>query len=103
MRFEDLPTQRSKGLPRKLSIPAALIGKLAVDRSLQGQKLGGVLLLDTLRRIRDLSDAIGIRAVVVDAIDERARAFYLHHEFIALADDPDRLFIPLSIVRKLPL
>jgi hypothetical protein len=76
---------------------------LAVDRSLQGQKLGGVLLLDALRGIRDLSETIGIRAVVVDAIDERARAFYLHHEFNGLVDDPGRLFVPLSIVRKLPL
>jgi GNAT superfamily N-acetyltransferase len=86
-----------------VGIPAALIGKLAIDKGLQGQKLGGVLLADALRRVRDLSDTIGIRAVVVDAIDQRAREFYIHHEFIAFADDPDRLFLPLSIVRKLPL
>jgi GNAT superfamily N-acetyltransferase len=103
IRFEELPSRHSKGLPRKPGIPAALIGKLAVDRSLQGQKLGGVLLYDALRRVPDLSETIGIRAVVVDAIDERAREFYLHHEFIAFADDPDRLFLPLSIVRKLPV
>ncbi len=103
IRFEELPPKHSKGLPRKLSIPAALIGKLAVDRSLQGQKIGSVLLFDALRKVRDLSEAIGIRAIVVDAIDQRAREFYLHHDFIAFADDPDRLFIPLSIVRKLPI
>jgi GNAT superfamily N-acetyltransferase len=103
IRFEELPPKYSKGLPRKLGIPAALIGKLAVDKGLQGQKLGGVLLSDALRRVRDLSETIGIRAVVVDAIDQRARAFYLHHEFIAFADAPDRLFLPLSIVRKLPI
>jgi GNAT superfamily N-acetyltransferase len=103
VRFEQLPSAHSKGLPRKLGIPAALIGKLAVDRSLQGQKLGGVLLLDALSRIRNLSETIGIRAIVVDAIDQRACDFYLHHEFIAFADDPNRLFTPLSIVRKLPI
>jgi GNAT superfamily N-acetyltransferase len=103
IRFEELPPKHSKGLPRKLGIPAALIGKLAVDQGLQGQKLGGVLLSDALRRVRDLSGTIGIRAVVVDAIDQRAREFYLHHEFIAFADSPDRLFLPLSIVRKLPI
>jgi GNAT superfamily N-acetyltransferase len=103
IRFEELPAKHSKGLPRKVGIPAALIGKLAVDKALHGQKLGGVLLSDALRRVRDLSETIGIRAVVVDAIDQRAREFYLHHEFIAFADDPDRLFVPLSIVRKLPL
>jgi len=103
IRFDELPTGHSKGLPRKLGIPAALIGKLAVDKGLHGQKLGGVLLSDALRRVRDLSETIGIRAVVVDAIDQRAREFYLHHEFIAFADFPDRLFLPLSIVRKLPI
>jgi GNAT superfamily N-acetyltransferase len=103
IRFEELPPKHSKGLPRRLGIPAALIGKLAVDKSLQGQKRGGVLLYDAMRRVRDLSETIGIRAVVVDAIDQRAREFYLHHDFIALADDPYRLFIPLSIVRKLPI
>ena len=103
VRFEELPSPHSKGLPRKLGIPAALIGKLAVDKSLQGQKLGGILLFDALRRIRDLSETIGIRAIVVDAIDQRAHEFYLHHGFVAFADDPDRLFIPLSIVRKLPI
>jgi hypothetical protein len=56
-----------------------------------------------LHKIRDLSEAIGIRAIVVDAIDERAREFYLHHEFLAFTDDPGRLFIPLPIVRTLPI
>jgi hypothetical protein len=102
LRFEELPPRYSKGLPRKLGIPAALIGTLAIDKGLQGQKLGGVLLFDAVRKVRDQSDTIGIRAIVVDAIDRRAREFYLHHEFIAFADDPDRLFIPLSVVRKLP-
>jgi hypothetical protein len=103
IRFEELPPKHSKGLPKKLGIPAALIGKLAVDKGLQGQKLGGVLAYDALRRIRDLSETIGIRVIVVDAIDQRAREFYLHHEFTAFVDDPDRHFIPLSVVRKLPV
>jgi hypothetical protein len=86
-----------------LGIPAALIGKLAIDMGLLGQKLGGVLLFDAMRKVRDLSETIGIRAIVVNAIDQRAREFYLHRDFIAFVDDPDRLFIPLSVARKLPI
>jgi GNAT superfamily N-acetyltransferase len=103
IRFEELPPKYAKGLPKKMGIPAALIGKLALDKSLQGQGMGGAFLYDALRKIRDLSEIIGIRAVVVDAIDDRARDFYLHHEFIEFADQPERLFIPLSVLRRLPI
>ena len=67
--------QRPRKAAAKTSIPAALIGKLAVDQSMRGQGLGGVLLYDALARIRDLAESIGIRAVVVDAIDEHACEF----------------------------
>jgi hypothetical protein len=101
--FEAIPPKYSKRLPKKMRIPAALIGKLALDQSLHGQGMGSVLLLDALRRIRDLADQIGIQAIVVDAIDECARDFYLHVHFIPFLDEPGRLFIPLSLVRKLPI
>jgi GNAT superfamily N-acetyltransferase len=103
IRFEGLPATHSKGLPKTMGIPAALIGKLALDKNLQGQKMGGVLLLDALERIRDLASKIGIRIVVVDVIDQRARNFYLHFKFSELLDEPGRLFMPLSIVRNLPI
>jgi GNAT superfamily N-acetyltransferase len=101
VRFEGLPPEHVKRLPKKIAIPAALIGKLAVDQSLRGQGLGGVLLYDALARIRDLAESIGIRAVVVDAIDEHACEFYRHFKFIDFLDEPGRLFLPLSVVRKL--
>ncbi len=103
VRPEELPPKYAKGLPKKMGVPAALIGKLALDQGLQGQKMGGALLYDALRKIRDLPDTIGIRAVAVDAIDQRARDFYLHHQFIEFTDQPSRLFIPLSVLRQLPI
>jgi GNAT superfamily N-acetyltransferase len=103
VRPEELPPQHAKGLPKKMGVPAALIGKLALDKSLQGQRMGSALLYDALRKIRDLSDVIGIRAAVVDAIDQRARDFYLRHEFIEFPEQPGRLFIPLSALRRLPI
>lgn len=103
VRFEGIPPEHVKRLPKRIAIPAALIGKLAVDQSLRGQGLGSVLLYDALARIRDLAESIGIRAVVVDAIDERAREFYRHFKFIDFRDEPRRLFLPLSVVRKLTM
>jgi GNAT superfamily N-acetyltransferase len=101
--YQDLPSHRSQGLPRRLSIPAVLMGKLAVDQSLHGQGMGDVLLIDALRRIEHLAGEIGIRAVVVNAIDDRARSFYLHKQFEPLLGHPDRLFLPIQIVRRLGL
>ena len=99
--YPDVGWQRLQALwPALAATPQEIADQLAIDTGLQGQKLGGVLLFDAVRKVRDLSDTIGIRAIVVDAIDQRAREFSLHHEFIAFADDPDRLFIPLRSVSQ---
>jgi GNAT superfamily N-acetyltransferase len=98
-----LPPARSKGLPGRLDVPAALLGRLAVDRSVQGQGLGDVLLVDALRRVQHLADQIGILAVVVEAIDDQARGYYLHKGFEELLDDPRHLFLPMGVVRQLGL
>jgi GNAT superfamily N-acetyltransferase len=100
--FESLPTEQSKGLPR-MSLPAVLLGRLAVDRSAQGRGLGSLLLIDALRRAQYVSEQVGIRAVEVHAIDETARTFYVKHGFMPLLDDAHHLFLPLETVRKLGL
>lgn len=99
---ELLPAEESKGLPR-LDVPVVLIGRLAVDRSEQGQGLGSSLLVDALRRSADISEQLGIRAVEVDAIDDTARSFYLKYGFRPLLDDPRHLFLPMHEIRKLRL
>lgn len=99
---ELLPPDHAKGLP-KIEIPAVLLGRLAVDRSVQGKGLGLLLLTDALRRISDMSEQVGIRAVEVDAIDEAARQFYCKFGFRKLLDDPSHLFMPIHEVRKLKL
>ena len=101
--FEDMPASQSKGLPRKQPIPAVLLGRLAVDRSFQGQGLGRVLLGSALGQALTLANKIGINAVVVDAIDEEARGFYLKHGFLNLLDDPLHLVITIRVVRQLGL
>jgi GNAT superfamily N-acetyltransferase len=98
IRYQDLPAARAKNLPRQ-PVPAALIGRLAVDRSIQRQGLGAFLLAEALTRTLRLADEIAIHAVVVNVIDEEARGFYLKHGFEELADSPLHLFITIRDVR----
>ena len=98
-----VPAKTSGKLPREVDIPAILLGRLAVDASYQGEGLGGLLMVDVLRRVQHLADRVGIVAVVVDALDDKARAFYLHYQFIPLLDDPLHLFLPVATIRKLGL
>jgi GNAT superfamily N-acetyltransferase len=98
--FEALPELTRKKLPA-YPIPAILIGKLAVDKSAQGQGLGGELLVDALLRSVKIAQEIGVFAVRVDAIDLKAKEFYLKYEFIALQDEPLKLFLPIkTIIRE---
>lgn len=100
--YEDLPPPAAKGLPR-VDVPVVLLGRLAVDRSVQGSGLGSFLLIDALRRVTLIADEVGVRAVEVDAIDETARGFYLKYGFRPLRDDRRHLFMPLHEIRKLKL
>lgn len=97
----DLPTEIGKRLPRYPSVPAARMGRLAVDADFQGQGLGGALLADAL--VRSVRSELVAHAMVVDAVDGTAAAFYRHHGFTALPDAPLTLILPLATVRQLAL
>lgn len=77
-------------------IPAILLARLALDRSLQGRSLGGELLWDALSRAVAAGRRVGARLVVADAIDERAIAFYEHHGFTPVSGTPGRLVQEVS-------
>jgi GNAT superfamily N-acetyltransferase len=96
---EGLPAKQAKKLPRH-AVPIVLLARLAVDRSVHGRGLGGFLLRDALTRSLDLSEKLGIHAVVVDALDDEAKAFYERFGFLPLRDDAMRLFFPLSTIRS---
>lgn len=97
-----LSESQRKRLPRH-PLPVVHLGRLAVDQSVQGQGLGAYLLLDALARSERLAKDLGIHAVEVHAIDDGARAFYLHHGFEALQDDPHHLYLPMKTIRLLRL
>jgi GNAT superfamily N-acetyltransferase len=98
--FAHLPRSRAKKLPSRLKLPVVLIGQLAVDRTVQGQGFGDALLGNALRRILALADQVGILAVVVDALDDEARAYYLRKNFEPFQDEPSRLFLMLHDLRR---
>jgi GNAT superfamily N-acetyltransferase len=93
----DLPASTGKKLPRYPTVPAVRMGRLAVDQAFKGQGLGGALLADALDRAA--RSEIAAYALMVEAKDEAAAAFYAHHGFIALPDSPLTLFLPLVTVQ----
>ena len=97
--FQSLPEEKRRKLPA-YPIPAALIGRLAVDISCQGEGLGTELLVNALSRIVRASSEIGIYAVRVDAIDDLAKQFYLKHEFIPFEDSSLSLFLPIKTIKR---
>ena len=90
----DLPESLAKRLPRYPSVPVARLGRLAVDQAYRGRKLGSALLWDA--GMRALRSEIAVFALVVDAKDEPAEAFYRHHGFVALGSQPGQLVLPLA-------
>lgn len=93
--LSELPEKVAKKLPRH-PIPAALIGRLAVDISEQGKGLGGLLLSDAIKRTLAVSGEITIYAIVVDAINKAAESFYMQYGFARLAATGRRLYLPLK-------
>jgi GNAT superfamily N-acetyltransferase len=80
-------------------VPVLVLARLAVDRRAQGLKLGAGLLQDAVRRAIGVADDAGVRALLVHALGERARDFYLHHGFQPSPLDPLTLMLRLPARR----
>lgn len=85
----ELEPRIGRGSPQ--AIPAVLLARLALDRSRHGRGEGSLLLVDALTMATEGMRAVGGRMIVVDAIDERAAAFYRHHGFVPCPGRADRL------------
>jgi predicted GNAT family N-acyltransferase len=96
----ELPADVARKLPRYPLLPATLLGRLAVDDSCRGRSLGRFLLMDALHRSWKNTSEVASVGVVVEALDDMARAFYLHHEFVQLQDHANRLFIAMATIEK---
>jgi GNAT superfamily N-acetyltransferase len=92
VRLRDLPEDTAKKLPRYPLVPAILLGRLAVDQTQRGKGYGELLLIDSLKRCLNTKD-IGWSAVVVDAKDESAVAFYERYHFSRFSPTSGRMFL----------
>lgn len=90
----ELTLEEAKRLPRYPLLPAGLIGRLAVDQNHQGIGLGAALVMDAATRAASSDPAIF--ALIVDAKDETAVAFYEHLQFTRFKSRPMSLFLPLA-------
>ena len=96
---EEAPSRISRGVPDP--VPAALLAKLALDRSLHGQRLGDVLLADALTRVIAASESgPAVRAIVVDAATDRGRALYARFGFVAAPGRDDRMMVRAETIAK---
>jgi GNAT superfamily N-acetyltransferase len=79
-------------------VPVMVLARLAVDHRAQGLKLGGALLQDAVNRAVAVSQNAGVRALLVHALDDRAKEFYKHYGFQASPLDPMTLMLRLNPV-----
>ena len=98
---DELPAELARKLPRYPQLPVTLLGRLAVDQASKRKGFGELLLMDALRRGLQAAAEIAAMAVIVDAKDDAAAAFYAHYGFIPLQQHPARLFLPMKTVAQL--
>ena len=95
---EDLPIKLSRGSPSK--IPAILLGKLALDKTLHGSGLGAELLHSALTIGCEATQYIGARLFVVDALNEDVGEFYKHYGFKECLNSSLRLARKISDIQE---
>jgi predicted N-acetyltransferase YhbS len=98
---EELPSPVARGGPRVVTV--VMVARLAVNRDVQGRGMGRELLWDAMSRAFSANALAAARAIVVDALDDRAASFYEHFGFIrvaSVAPFPLRLAIKMSSVER---
>jgi GNAT superfamily N-acetyltransferase len=90
---QESPGSIRRNMPEP--IPVMVLARLAVDQRLQGRQVGGALLKDALRRAAAVAQNVGVRALLVHALNEDARQFYIHYGFVASPVNPMTLMLAL--------
>ena len=93
----DAPGGIRRNMPNP--IPVILLGRLAVDRRMQGRGLGRAMLQDAARRVLATADSVGIRAMLVHALDDQAAGFYQRFGFVASPQDNLTLLLSIASIR----
>ncbi len=94
----DATERARKGMPRH-PIPAMLLARLAVDKTVQGRGIGAFLLRDAMSRALSVAEQAGVRLLLVHALNDEARAFYEHFGFEASPSDAMNLQLLVKDIR----
>jgi hypothetical protein len=95
---ENVPGKLRRNMPE--TVPIITLARLAVDQKAQGQRLGESLLRDAMLRSLEISAAIGVRSILVHAIDRDALAFYLKYDFMQFPMGTQTLFLPIETIQR---
>lgn len=102
VRLDKIPEEIARKPTRMPEIPATLVGRLARSCAFRGQGIGEILLTNALKRSLANSKYVASWTVVVDAKDSNAVAFYKKYGFMEIPATPERLFLPMETIAKLP-
>ena len=98
--YDDAPERLARGLPR-FPIPIMLLARMGVSQTWQGKGIGAGLIKDAMARTVRAADIAGIRALMVHAKDERARAIYEHFNSTPSSSDPLHLYLLIKDLRRI--
>ena len=98
VQLTDVSPDWQKKLPRYPVVPSARLGRLAIDVKYQGRKLGAALLANAVARA--IRSDIAVHMMVVEAKNDIAASFYVHHGFRRDPHDPLRLYAPLATLSR---
>jgi GNAT superfamily N-acetyltransferase len=96
---EEIPQDKPK---IKRGIPVVLLGQLGVDAAFHGHRFGELLLMDAQARVDEISNRAGIRAMMLDARNERLASWYEQHDFVRFPGQL-RMYESVTAIRKLNL
>jgi len=105
---ESLPQDIKAGNRKKIKyekirytdLPFLLLGRLAIDKELQGQRYGRAILYDALETTKSIAERVGILGMIVDAKDEKTTAFYRKFGFRSIEGNKNRLVLPITSFPK---
>lgn len=95
----EFPVELIQKMPPSYeNLPTILLGRLAISSENKGKGYGEILLMDALKKCVDISETLGVLAVIVDPIDQNAIKFYERYGFI-LIPSTNKLFIPIKTIQ----
>lgn len=98
--FSELPADMARSLPRR-RLPVAVLAWLGIAQPYQGRGIGKRLLAVALSDCYDAGQTFAFIAVILDCVDDAAKAFYQQFDFAQLPGYPMRLYLPFNLLEKM--